>query len=101
MTKPTALSAFMARKAEIDAMLSRLKAMSGDHFDISPDAVDWGHVGDLGRIADLLRQAIGSDGIADTCPHCAEPVDPAACESTWQQWRCYACGAWNDREVRP
>ena len=51
-----ALAAFMARKAEIDAMLARLTALSADHFDASPEEINWGHVGTLGYHAKLLRQ---------------------------------------------
>lgn len=51
-----ALDAFMARRAEIDAMLARLTALSADHFETSPDEIDWGHVGTLGQYASLLRQ---------------------------------------------
>jgi hypothetical protein len=32
------------------------------------------------------------------CPHCSETCVAADCDTTWQQWRCYCCGAWNDRE---
>ena len=51
-----ALDAFLARKAEIDALLDRLRAASDEHFGVHPDAVHWGHVGDLGRHAELLRR---------------------------------------------
>jgi hypothetical protein len=51
-----ALAAFMARKIEIDAMLARFTALSNEHFDTSPEEVDWGHVGTLGHYASLLRQ---------------------------------------------
>jgi hypothetical protein len=51
-----ALDAFMARKAEIDAMLARLIELSADHFGTSPDEIDWGHVGTLGHYAGLLKQ---------------------------------------------
>jgi hypothetical protein len=43
-----ALAGFVARKAEIDAMLTRLQALSDDHFGVAPDAVTWGDVGSLG-----------------------------------------------------
>ena len=64
MTNPTAntsnqekaLAAFVARKVEIDAMLARLQSLSDDHFEVHPDEVTWGHVGDLGRYAELLEQ---------------------------------------------
>jgi hypothetical protein len=51
-----ALAAFIARKAEIDAMLARLTALSADHFETSPEEINWGHVGTLGHYAGLLRQ---------------------------------------------
>lgn len=52
-----ALAAFVAAKAEIDAMLERLAAQSYDHFGVEPEGVSWGHVGDLGFVAERLRQA--------------------------------------------
>jgi hypothetical protein len=51
-----ALAAFIGKKLEIDAMLDRLKALSDDHFHVSPDDVDWGHVGTLEHYAELLRR---------------------------------------------
>jgi len=51
-----ALDAFIAKKAEIDAMLERIKALSDDHFDTSPDEINWGHVGTLGHYAELLKR---------------------------------------------
>ena len=43
-----ALAAFVSKKAEFDAMLTRLRALSDDHFNYSPDEISWGHVGTLG-----------------------------------------------------
>jgi hypothetical protein len=51
-----ALDAFIAKKAEIDAMLARLRDLSDDHFDVSPDEVNWGHVGTLGHYAEQLKR---------------------------------------------
>ena len=51
-----ALDAFMAKKAEIDTMLARLAALSAEHFDTSPEEIDWGHVGTLGHYASLFKQ---------------------------------------------
>ena len=51
-----ALAAFIARKAEIDAMLDRLRALSDDHFHVFPDDVDWGDVGTLAHYAELLKR---------------------------------------------
>ena len=51
-----ALAAFMAKKAQIDAMLIRLTDLSADHFDVSPDSLHWGHVGNLECYAELLKR---------------------------------------------
>jgi hypothetical protein len=51
-----ALAAFMARKAGIDTMLAQLTALSNEHFDTSPEEINWGHVGTLGHYASLLKQ---------------------------------------------
>jgi hypothetical protein len=59
-SKEQALAAFVSRKAEIDAMLTRLQALSDDHFNYSPDEIDWGHVGTLGYYAELLKRVTGS-----------------------------------------
>ena len=58
--KQTALDAFIARKAEIDTMLARLKALSDDHFNVAPDDINWGHVGTLAHYAELLKRIIDS-----------------------------------------
>ena len=51
-----ALDAFVAAKLEIDSMLERLKALSDDHFETSPDEINWGHVGTLSHYRDKLRE---------------------------------------------
>ena len=51
-----ALAAFVQRKTEIDAMLSRLQSHSDDHFGVAPDEVSWGDVGSLGHYAELLKR---------------------------------------------
>jgi hypothetical protein len=56
MPKPNARDAFLARKNEIDALLARLTAHSGDHFGFCPDEINWGHVGTLDHYTSLLRQ---------------------------------------------
>ncbi len=55
-TNHDALDAFIAAKAEIDTMLARLAAHSADHFDYSPDEVNWGHVGTLDHYRARLRE---------------------------------------------
>ena len=59
-TQQAALAAFVSRKAEINTMLTRLAALSDDHFNADPDAVHWGHVGTLEHYAGLLRQITDS-----------------------------------------
>ena len=54
--RPTALDAFIAKKAVIDTMLSRLQALSDAHFNTNPDEVHWGHVGNLDYYAELLKR---------------------------------------------
>ena len=51
-----ALATFIARKAEIDALLSRIQGASADHFDANPDEAHWGHAGTLGHVAEKLRE---------------------------------------------
>lgn len=43
-------TAYAARTAQIHAKLARLQQLADDHFGHDPDAVHWGHVGDLGRV---------------------------------------------------
>ncbi|MBM3535119.1 MAG: hypothetical protein FJX60_19020 [Alphaproteobacteria bacterium] len=56
----TALEAFVARKAEIDAMLDRLKALSDEHFGYIPEEINWGHAGTLAHYAEVLKRITDS-----------------------------------------
>ena len=51
-----ALAAFISRRAEIDAMLARLHALSDDHFGYSPDEITWSHAEGLAHYAELLKR---------------------------------------------
>ena len=67
-TNDAALAAFVARKAEIDAALDRIRVASDDHFLASPESVNWGHVTALADHAALLKRitdAIYSEGEYD------------------------------------
>ena len=55
-----ALAAFVSKKAEIDAMLTRLQALSENHFGYVPDEVTWAHVGTLEHYAELLKRITDS-----------------------------------------
>jgi len=59
-SREQALAAFVSRKAEIDAMLARLQALSDDHFNYSPDEISWGHVGTLEHYSGLLKRITDS-----------------------------------------
>ncbi|MCC6535245.1 MAG: hypothetical protein IT531_22080 [Burkholderiales bacterium] len=62
--KPTALDAYLARTAAIHAKVERLRQLADDHFGHNPDAIHWGHAGDLGRVLaelDDLLAILGSD----------------------------------------
>ena len=51
-----ALATFVSKKAEIDTMLTRLQALSDEHFGYRPDEVTWAHVGTLEHYAELLKR---------------------------------------------
>jgi hypothetical protein len=82
MTSPTpktnqekALDAFLAKKAEVDERLARLQALSDDGFELHPDEITWGNVGDLARYANLLEQI--TDIAFNEGEHAApEPAEP-------------------------
>ena len=42
-----ALQEFITYKTQFDDLLNRLKRLSDDHFDISPEDINWANVGDL------------------------------------------------------
>jgi hypothetical protein len=51
-----AIDVFIARRAEIDAMLARIAKLSEDLFGAEPDRVNWGDVGSLEDYARHLRR---------------------------------------------
>jgi hypothetical protein len=63
-TSPNALDFYMAGTAAIKNKLAQLQQLADDHFNHDPDAIDWGHVGDLGRVDagldDLLAMFVGA-----------------------------------------
>jgi len=52
--KTTAIDVYLARVAAIHIKLDRLQQLADDHFGHDPDAIHWGHVGDLGRVEQAL-----------------------------------------------
>jgi len=58
--REAALNTFMEKKADIDAMLTRLQGLSDDHFNAHPDEINWGDVGTLAHYATKLREITDS-----------------------------------------
>ena len=50
----TATDAYLACAAAIHIKLTRLQQLADDHFGHDPDAIHWGHIGDLGRVDQAL-----------------------------------------------
>jgi hypothetical protein len=59
-SKEEAIAAFVSKKAEIDEILTRLQALSDDHFNYSPDDITRDHVGTLGYYAEMLKRVTDS-----------------------------------------
>lgn len=53
-TQPTALDAYLQRLPMILDKIEALRQLGDDHFGHDPDAIHWGHVGDLGRVDQAL-----------------------------------------------
>ena len=58
MKPVTPIDTFMKVKAEIDAAVEKIRAASENHFDLSPDEINWGHVGDLNHYRELLARVV-------------------------------------------
>lgn len=54
--------AYATRTTQIHAKLARLHQLANDHFGHDPDAVHWGHVGDLGRVEQALDELLAIFG---------------------------------------
>jgi hypothetical protein len=59
-TNEDAPAAFVQKKDEIDAMLTRLQALSDDHFGHGPEDMTWAHVGRLEHYAGLFTRITDS-----------------------------------------
>jgi hemerythrin len=56
LNQQKSLEAFLAKKAEFDALLAELQQMSADHFGADPEAVLWGEAANLEHWNSRLRQ---------------------------------------------
>ena len=57
-TKTTAIDTYLARTAAIHIKVARLRQLADNHFGHDPEAIHWGHVGDLTRIESGLREVL-------------------------------------------
>ena len=55
-----ASDAFIAKKADFDAMLARLQTLSADHFNWTPEEINWGHAGTMAHHAEMLKRITDS-----------------------------------------
>lgn len=57
-TNEKALDRFVAIVGEIRTALEAIHAAADDHFDLTPDEIHWGHVGDASRTLDGLKEIL-------------------------------------------
>ena len=50
------LHAFMRHQSKINALLTRLQDHCDNHFDCTPEEINWANVGDLAHYSELLQQ---------------------------------------------
>ena len=60
--QPTALNTYLQRLPMILDKIEALRQLADDHFGHSPDAIHWGHVGDLGRVEQALDDLLAIFG---------------------------------------
>lgn len=53
-TQPAALETYLQRLPLILNKIEALRQLADDHFGHDPDAIHWGHVGDLERVDQAL-----------------------------------------------
>ena len=57
-TNEKALDEFMRSVAEIRTTLEAIEEANDEHYDLSPDEIHWGHVGDVQRTLDGLKEIL-------------------------------------------
>ena len=53
-----ALDRFLAIVGEIRTATEAIQKSADDHFDLTPDEIHWGHVGDAGRTLEGLKEVL-------------------------------------------
>ncbi len=56
--KPTARDTYITKAADIQNKIAQLQQLANEHFGHNPDDIQWGHVGDLERVQELLNQIL-------------------------------------------
>ena len=65
-TQPNALDTYLQRLPLILDKIEALRQLADAHFGHQPDAIHWGHVGDLGRVDQALDDLLAIfDGEAE------------------------------------
>jgi hypothetical protein len=59
-SRERALEEFIARVGRIEDALETIKAANDEHYDLSPKEINWGHVGDVGRVLQGLEEIIAT-----------------------------------------
>ena len=59
------LDAFMLAIAELRDELEALENLADDHLGVSPEVVNWGHVGTARHLLELVREASVAAGLRD------------------------------------
>jgi hypothetical protein len=57
-TNEKALARFIEINGEIETVLGELRDANCEHYDLSPDEIHWGHVGDVQRTLDGLKEIL-------------------------------------------
>ena len=60
--QPAALDTYLHRLPMIQDKIEALRRLADDHFGHDPDAIHWGHVGDLGRVEQALDDLLAIFG---------------------------------------
>jgi hypothetical protein len=50
--------AFITKLVDTRTYLKAIQAAANEHFDLSPDDVTWGNVGDIERVNALLKEIV-------------------------------------------
>ena len=58
MTDNPALSAYVAKRLDIEAKLAALTEYCEEHFGETPDAINWSHVGTLSNVDSMLGRVL-------------------------------------------